>query len=45
MSCTFDLPDEKCLLNNKTNPKIQDGKKANQTQPITDHTRGGKTNS
>jgi hypothetical protein len=45
MSCTFDLANEICPLKTKNNRLIHNGTQADQTQPISDHTRGGKTKS
>jgi hypothetical protein len=44
MSCTFDIPDEKCPLKTKNNWKIQDGIQTDKIRPINDHTRGGNQN-
>jgi len=44
MSCTFDIPDEKCPLKIKNNWKIQDGIQTDKIRPINDHTRGGNEN-
>lgn len=42
VSCTLDLPDEKCPLNNLNDWRIGQASQSDGNQPITDHTRGGK---
>ncbi len=41
MSCTFDIPGEKCPLKDLNNWQIQNGVQVSQIRPINDHTRGG----
>ena len=42
LSCTFDLPDEKCPAQSKDHRQIQRGTQADQFRLTSDHTRGGK---
>ena len=42
VSCTLDLPDERCPLNHLNDWRIEQVSQSDGNRPVTDHTRGGK---